>query len=144
MIAPRAAKLPQWEGRDRYYAAKHRGAIWQLMIPAELGADGADERLRDAPDADSDGFSSNRGRKAGGGLHSSLIPCLTGNLTSASSASACWTTRACSGPSTGSRPTSASTTPWATSTAMRECSESRHPQLTSSPQSAMELVLTSS
>jgi hypothetical protein len=78
-----------WEGRDRFYAAKYRGTVWQLIILAELGADGADERvrrgceaiLRDAQDPESGGFSTNRSKKTGGGLHSRVIPCLTGNLT---------------------------------------------------------------
>jgi hypothetical protein len=77
-----------WEGPDHFYTAKYRGTVWQLVILAELGADGGDERirraceaiLRDAQDAESGGFSVNRGKKAGGGLHSSVIPCLTGNL----------------------------------------------------------------
>ena len=77
-----------WGERDRYYVAKYRGTAWQLIILAELGADGADERvrraceaiLRDAQDAESGGFSVDRSKKAGGGLHSSVIPCLTGNL----------------------------------------------------------------
>ena len=75
--------------RERFYVAKYTGTVWQLLILAELGADGADERvrraceaiLRDAQDPESGGFSVNRGKKAGGGLHSSVIPCLTGNLT---------------------------------------------------------------
>jgi len=74
--------------RDRFYTAKYRGTVWQLIILAELGADGADERvraaceavLRDAQDPDSGGFSTDRSKKAGGGLHSMVIPCLTGNL----------------------------------------------------------------
>jgi hypothetical protein len=74
--------------RDRYYAAKYTGTAWQVIILAELGADGADERVRraceailsDAQDAESGGFSVNRSRKAEGGLHSAAIPCLTGNL----------------------------------------------------------------
>ena len=36
--------------------------------------------LRDAQDPDSGGFSTERSKKAGGGLHSWVIPCLTGNL----------------------------------------------------------------
>ncbi len=75
--------------RDRCYTAKYTGTVWQLIILAELGADGTDERvqraceaiLRDSQDAGSGGFSLNRGKKAGGGLHSRVIPCLTGNLT---------------------------------------------------------------
>ena len=31
-----------WGERDRYYVAKYRGTAWQLIILAELGADGAD------------------------------------------------------------------------------------------------------
>jgi hypothetical protein len=78
-----------WEGRDRFYTAKYRGTVWQLIILAELGADGADERvraaceaiLRDSQDPESGGFSTDRAKKTGGGLHSRVIPCLTGNLT---------------------------------------------------------------
>jgi hypothetical protein len=77
-----------WGDRDRFYA-KYTGTAWQLIILAELGADGADARvgaaceaiLRDAQDPDSGGFSTARSKKAGGGLHSMVIPCLTGNLT---------------------------------------------------------------
>ena len=117
-----------WEGRDRFYTAKYRGTVWQLLILAELGADGSDERvrrgceaaLRDAQDRLSGGFATDRARKRarkrsgggssegdddggrgegggkgeggafgvegggasgeGGGLHSRVIPCLTGNL----------------------------------------------------------------
>ena len=89
---PRVLAEQQEDGhfceRDRFYTAKYRGTVWQLVILAELGADGADARvraaceavLRDAQDPDSGGFSTERSRKAGGGLHSTVIPCLTGNL----------------------------------------------------------------
>jgi hypothetical protein len=74
--------------RDRFYTAKYEGTVWTLLILAELGADGADARvraaceaiLRDAQDPDSGGFSEKRGKKTGGGLHSCVYPCLTGNL----------------------------------------------------------------
>ena len=77
-----------WEGPDRFYTAKYRGTVWTLLILAELGADGADARvraaceaiLRDAQDPESGGFSTDRSKRAGGGLHSMVIPCLTGNL----------------------------------------------------------------
>jgi hypothetical protein len=36
--------------------------------------------LRDAQDPDSGGFSTAGSKKAGGGLHSMVIPCLSGNL----------------------------------------------------------------
>ena len=77
-----------WEGRDRFYTAKYRGTVWQLIILAELGADGGDERvrrgceaiLRDAQDRGSGGFARDRSKKTGGGLHGRVVPCLTGNL----------------------------------------------------------------
>ncbi len=77
-----------WEGRDRFYTAKYRGTVWQLIILAELGADGSDERvrrgceavLRDAQDRLSGGFATDRAKKGDGGLHSRVIPCLTGNM----------------------------------------------------------------
>ena len=40
-----------WEGPDRFYAAKYRGTVWSLLILAELGADGADPRVRAACEA---------------------------------------------------------------------------------------------
>jgi len=40
-----------WEGPDRFYAAKYRGTAWTLLILAELGADGADARVRAACEA---------------------------------------------------------------------------------------------
>ena len=77
-----------WTARDRFYTAKYTGTVWQLIILAELGADPNDERvrrgceaiLRDSQDPDSGGFSMARAKTTGGGLHSSVIPCLTGNL----------------------------------------------------------------
>ena len=76
-----------WEGRDRFYTAKYRGTVWTLIILAELGADGGDERvrrgceavLRDAQDRRSGGFAMHACRE-GGGRRSEVIPCLTGNL----------------------------------------------------------------
>ena len=77
-----------WEGRDRFYTGKYRGTVWTLLILAELGADGSDERvrrgceavLRDAQDRLSGGFATDRNKREGGGLHSRVVPCLTGNL----------------------------------------------------------------
>ncbi len=76
-----------WEGRDRFYTAKYRGTVWTLLILAELGADGSDERLRrgceallrDSQDRASGGFATARGKKGDGGLHGRVVPCLTGN-----------------------------------------------------------------
>ncbi len=77
-----------WEGRDLFYRAKYRGTVWQFIILASLGADGADERvragceaiLRDSQDAESGGFAVDRAKTAGGGRHSMVVPCLTGNM----------------------------------------------------------------
>ena len=53
-----------WVGRDRFYTAKYRGTVWQLVVLASLGADGGDQRvragceaiLRDPQDTESGGF----------------------------------------------------------------------------------------
>jgi hypothetical protein len=62
--------------------------VWQLVILAELGADGKDERVKKAcefifensQDNGSGGFSINTSGKTGGGRHSEVIPYLTGNM----------------------------------------------------------------
>ncbi|HEY3410170.1 MAG TPA: hypothetical protein VGK53_18525 [Propionicimonas sp.] len=77
-----------WAGRDRFYSAKYSGTVWNLIILAEVGADGADVRLRRAAEAvltdaqhpASGGFSVQRSKTTSGGLPSGVIPCLTGNL----------------------------------------------------------------
>ncbi len=76
------------EGPD-YYRAKYSGTSWQLLILAELGADGSDPRVRSAceyilarsQDAESGGFSVDSSA-GGGGRHGMVIPCLTGNMVS--------------------------------------------------------------
>lgn len=77
-----------WENPAGFYTAKYRGTVWQLMILAELGADGKDQRIKNAcefilensQDHESGGFSMHASGKTGGGRHSEVIPCLTGNL----------------------------------------------------------------
>ena len=77
-----------WEkAEDFYVRAKYRGTVWQIIILAELGADGNDDRIKQAvefilrmsQDRESGGFAY-RGAVGGGGLHSAVIPCLTGNM----------------------------------------------------------------
>jgi hypothetical protein len=77
-----------WEDpEDFYIRTKYRGTVWQLIILAELGADGGDPRIRKAcdfvleysQDRQSGGFSY-RGSQREGGQHSGVIPCLTGNM----------------------------------------------------------------
>ncbi|MCB1755097.1 MAG: nitrogen fixation protein NifH [Gammaproteobacteria bacterium] len=75
-----------WEAPNRFYTAKYRGTVWQLLILAELGADRNDGQIKQAcefildnsQEGESGGFSVRGGRK--GGLRSGVIPCLTGNM----------------------------------------------------------------
>ncbi len=76
-----------WETPTAFYTAKYKGTVWQLMILAELGADGSDSRVRKACEfilANSQnaegGFSMHASAKTGGGRRSEVIPCLTGNM----------------------------------------------------------------
>ena len=72
---------------DFYVRAKYKGTVWQIIILAELGADGQDERihrtcefiLNRSQDRESGGFAYRSG-KDGGGNHDGIIPCLTGNM----------------------------------------------------------------
>ncbi|MCX9082293.1 MAG: hypothetical protein OIN83_08850 [Candidatus Methanoperedens sp.] len=72
--------------QDFYERSKYRGTVWQLIILAELGADGNDERIRKAcefilqysQDRESGGFSYLGGKD--GGEHANVVPCLTGNM----------------------------------------------------------------
>jgi hypothetical protein len=77
-----------WGEADRFYVAKYKGTVWQLIILAELAADPADPRIRAAcefilgnsQDLESGGFSAHRSATHGGGRHREVIPCLTGNM----------------------------------------------------------------
>ncbi len=77
-----------WDKPERFYIAKYKGTVWQLIILAEHLADGKDKRIQKAcefilehsQDLQSGGFSVHHSVKAGGGRHSEVIPCLTGNM----------------------------------------------------------------
>lgn len=77
-----------WGSPSRFYHAKYTGTVWQLMILAEHGADSSDIRIQNAcnfilkysQDYESYGFAHNKSNKSGGGRHSEVIPCLTGNM----------------------------------------------------------------
>jgi hypothetical protein len=77
-----------WVAPDRFYTAKYQGTVWQLIILAELGADGGDERIKKAcelmleksQDPASGAFSMHESARIGGGRRSEVIPCLTGNM----------------------------------------------------------------
>jgi hypothetical protein len=77
-----------WErAEDFYIRTKYRGTVWQLIVLAELGADGNDERIRKAcefildysQERERGGFAY-RGTQKDGGDRSGVIPCLTGNM----------------------------------------------------------------
>jgi len=73
--------------QDFYTRSKYRGTVWTIIILAELGADVSDGRVREAAefilnnsqDRESGGFAYLSGPN-GGGDHSKVIPCLTGNM----------------------------------------------------------------
>lgn len=87
-ILGKQANLGWWEDPEKFYTAKYKGSVWQLIILAELGADGSDPRIKRAcefilensQDRESGGFSVWLNKRAGGGRHSGVIPCLTGNM----------------------------------------------------------------
>jgi hypothetical protein len=76
-----------WDNAEDFYVrAKYRGTVWQLIILANLGADIDDLQVRQAgefilewsQDRESGGFSYRGNGK--GGLHTAVLPCLTGNM----------------------------------------------------------------
>jgi len=78
----------QWgDPADFYRRSKYKGTVWNLILLAELGADGEDERIRRAGEfvlrwsqhRESGGFSHN-GTGEKGGTRDGVISCLTGNL----------------------------------------------------------------
>ena len=77
-----------WDRPDRFYHAKYRGSVWQLIVLAEHAADPADPRVRRAgefildrsQDRTSGGFAMHEAVRTGGGRAREVIPCLTGNM----------------------------------------------------------------
>jgi hypothetical protein len=77
-----------WGVPERLYSDKYTGTVWTLLTLAELGADGVDDRIRNASEfiftrsqnPESGGFSIGSGAKTGRGIASGVIPCLTGNM----------------------------------------------------------------
>jgi hypothetical protein len=77
-----------WGDPKKFYTLKYTGTVWQLMILAELGADGNNPQIAKAcefilvnsQEMISGGFSAYKSEKAGGGLRGYVIPCLTGNM----------------------------------------------------------------
>ena len=77
-----------WGLPERFYRDKYRGAVWNLMILAEMGADPVDSRVKNAcefimqhsQNPEMAGFSYDQSAKSGTGLFSGVVPCLTGNM----------------------------------------------------------------
>jgi hypothetical protein len=77
-----------WGVPENFYEhSKYKGTVWQMIVLAELGADGSDERvhkacefiLENSQDRNSGAFSI-QGNLEKGGDHDLVIPCLTGNM----------------------------------------------------------------
>jgi len=87
-ILAKQKKEGYWEIPENFYNAKYKGTVWQLLILAELGADITDVKIKKAcefilnhsQDLESGGFAHSASAKTGGGRHSEVIPCLTGNM----------------------------------------------------------------
>ncbi len=77
-----------WGIPERFYDDKYEGSSWMLLILAELGADGADERIKAACEfilqhayhRESGSFSHKESAQTKSGLFGGIIPCLTGNM----------------------------------------------------------------
>jgi hypothetical protein len=77
-----------WGVPERLYSDKYTGTVWTLLMLAELGADGGDDRIRNASEfiftrsqnPEGGGFSIGSSAKTGRGIASGVIPCLTGNM----------------------------------------------------------------
>lgn len=86
-ILAKQRKGGTWADPNKYYNGKYKGTVWTLMILAEHGADGNDNRIKNASefifklsqDRKSGGFSY-QGSEKNGGQPSGVIPCLTGNM----------------------------------------------------------------
>lgn len=71
---------------DFYMRSKYKGSVWNIILLAQLGVNGNDAHIRKAAefilaksqDRQNGGFAYRAGKN--GGYHSSIIPCLTGNM----------------------------------------------------------------
>ncbi len=76
-----------WETAENFYIkTKYKGTVWQIIVLAELGADGTDKKiqkscefiLKNSQDKLSGAFSYYG--NGNGGSHYKILPCLTGNM----------------------------------------------------------------
>jgi hypothetical protein len=90
-IVPRILEKQNDDGswgvpEDFYLRSKYQGTVWDIIVLAELGADGKNERIKNAAefilarsqDKQSGGFAYQSGTD--GGDHERVVPCLTGNM----------------------------------------------------------------
>lgn len=71
----------------RFYTAKYKGLVWQLIVLAEMGTDANSQIkeqceyiLNNSQETMYGGFAMNTAAKKGGGRITEVIPCLTGNM----------------------------------------------------------------
>lgn len=77
-----------WGIPGKFYRQKYEGTVWNLIILAEMSADPADIRIKNAcefilrhsQEPLSGGFSYDESAKTGSGISSGVVPCLTGNM----------------------------------------------------------------
>jgi len=77
-----------WGNPERFYTDKYKGTVWNILLLAELHADGNDPRVKKACEfilshsfePGLGGFSTLYSKKTKSGLSSNVIPCLTGNM----------------------------------------------------------------
>ena len=69
-----------WERPGAGYASKYRGTIWQVTFLAQLGADGADPRVRAGCEYVLEHSRSDRGGFSIDANRSGMVHCLQGNL----------------------------------------------------------------
>jgi hypothetical protein len=87
-ILAKRAPDGSWGEPGKFYEDKYGGTAWQILVLAELGADGAHPAvrkscellIRSSQESGSGGFSYKGRAKGEGGLPSAVIPCLTGNM----------------------------------------------------------------
>lgn len=72
-----------WAQEAPAYGPKYRGTLWQVIFLAQLGANGADERVRGACDYVLEHYPTRHGGLSATGKASGLIHCMQGNLVAA-------------------------------------------------------------
>ncbi len=71
----------------KFYTAKYKGLVWQLIVLAEMGAEAnpqikvqCEYILGNSQETEDGGFAMHAAAKKGGGRINEVIPCLTGNM----------------------------------------------------------------